>query len=77
MSVELGAKRLGLLHELIPAATRFAMLLGPTNPLVDSHMTFARTATAAIGRQIEFFNATTNREIDAAFASTVGGTTEM
>jgi ABC-type uncharacterized transport system substrate-binding protein len=71
MVVALGAKRLGLLHELLPAAARFGMLLGPPNPLVETHITVAQAAAAAIGRQIEFFNASTNREIDAAFASVV------
>jgi putative ABC transport system substrate-binding protein len=69
MNVELGAKRFGLLHELIPGEARFAMLLDPTNSAAELHITVAQTAAATIGRQIEFLNASTNREIDAAFAS--------
>jgi putative tryptophan/tyrosine transport system substrate-binding protein len=69
MNTELGAKRLGLLHELIPRAVRFAMLVDPTSPSAEPNNTVAQTAAAAIGRQIEFLNASTNREIDAAFAS--------
>jgi putative tryptophan/tyrosine transport system substrate-binding protein len=69
MNIELGAKRLGLLHELIPGAARFAMLVDPTLPSGEANITGGRTAAAAIGRQIEFFNASTNRDIDAAFAS--------
>jgi putative ABC transport system substrate-binding protein len=71
VAVELGAKRFGLLHELLPGASRFAMFLGPPNPLVEPHITVARAAAATLGRQIEFFNVSTNREIDAAFASLV------
>src|SRR5207249_879635 len=36
MSNELAAKRLGLLHELLPAATRFAVLVNPKNPTTES-----------------------------------------
>jgi ABC-type uncharacterized transport system substrate-binding protein len=71
MNVELGAKRVGLLHELLPGAARFAMLLDPTSPAAATHITVGRTAAAAIGRQIEFLNASTNREIDTAFANLV------
>jgi putative ABC transport system substrate-binding protein len=67
MNIELHAKRLGLLHDLIPGAARFAMLLDPATP-VEPTIAIAQTAAAAIGRQIEFLNASTNRDIDAAFA---------
>ena len=36
MNVELGAKRLGLLHELLPEAARFAVLVNPNSPLTES-----------------------------------------
>jgi putative ABC transport system substrate-binding protein len=63
MGVELGAKRLGLLHELVPAASRFAALLtGRTGtPALQS-------AASAIGQQIEVFTVGSNLEIDTAFA---------
>jgi putative ABC transport system substrate-binding protein len=67
MTAELGAKRLGLLHELLPSASRFAMLLGPSNELVEIHIGVARAAAAAIGRQMEVYHANTGREIDAVF----------
>jgi ABC-type uncharacterized transport system substrate-binding protein len=67
MAVELGAKRLGLLHELLPGAARFGMLLGPLNQLNETHVAIARTAVAAIAGQIEFFSVSTHREIEAAF----------
>jgi putative ABC transport system substrate-binding protein len=71
MSVELGAKRLGLLHELLPAAARFAVLVNPNSPLTEPFVTDVRAAASGIGRQIEVLTASTNRDIDAAFASFV------
>ena len=72
MNAQLTAKRIGLLHELLPAAERFAMLVNPGNQRVAAALTAdAQAAAAAIGRQIEIFTASTNREIDAAFASIV------
>jgi putative ABC transport system substrate-binding protein len=68
MNVELGAKRLGLLHELIPGAARFATLVNPGNPLAKNIVADQRAAASAIGRQIEVLHASTNSEIDAAFA---------
>jgi putative ABC transport system substrate-binding protein len=69
MSGELGSKRLGLLHELIPGATRFAVLVNPSNPIVESMITVVRAAAADIGQQIEILSAGTNRDIDIAFAT--------
>ena len=52
--VELGAKRLGLLHELLPGAARFAVLVNPDNPVIaESYVTGLQMAASAIGRQIE------------------------
>ena len=69
MSNELAAKRLGLLHELLPAATRFAVLVNPKNPTIESLK--KDVEAAAIGPQIEFFTASTGADIDTAFASLV------
>ncbi len=72
MSVDLAAKQLGLLHELLPGATRFAVLVNPKNtPNADAVTRDAQAAAAAIGRQIEVVAATTNSGIDAAFATLV------
>jgi putative ABC transport system substrate-binding protein len=64
MNVELGAKRLGLLRELLPKAQRFAALVSPTTGSVVADL---RTAAAEMGRQIKFIPASTVRDIDAAF----------
>lgn len=71
MNAQLTAKRLGLLHELLPAATRFAMLVDPSNPNVASVTADAQAAASTFGGQTEVFAASTNDEIDAAFASLV------
>ena len=67
MNVELATKRLELLHELMPGAARFAMLVNPNNPLTEPVITELRAAPA-VGHQLEFLSATTNLDIDAAFA---------
>jgi putative ABC transport system substrate-binding protein len=69
LSGELGAKRLGLLHELVPRATRIAVLVNPATTFANPTIAEAQAAAAAIGVQIEAFTASTNREIDAASAS--------
>jgi ABC-type uncharacterized transport system substrate-binding protein len=70
MNLELAAKQLGLLHELLPAAARFAVLVNPDNPaIVEPTITDVRAAATSIGRQIEVLTASTNHEIDAAIAS--------
>src|SRR5262249_34985179 len=71
MSNELMTKRLGLLHELLPTATHFAVLVNPKNPTAESLKKDMETAAAALGAQIEFFTAGTGVDIDAAFASLV------
>jgi putative ABC transport system substrate-binding protein len=70
--VALAAKRLGLLHELLPGAARFGVLVNPDNPFpTESFVTELQTAASAIGRQIEVVTASTNGDIDTAFATLV------
>jgi putative tryptophan/tyrosine transport system substrate-binding protein len=71
MSNELLAKRFGLLHELLPAATRFAVLVNPKNPTTESLKKDVQAVGAAIGRQIEVLTASTETDIDTAFAGLV------
>ena len=74
LSAELVAKRLELLHELVPAATRVAVLVNPANVTnTESTLRDVEPAARAIGLQIQILNASTSREIDAAFASVVRG----
>jgi putative ABC transport system substrate-binding protein len=72
LSGEVVAKRLEFLRELVPAATRVAVLVNPTNA-TDTETTLRDVAAAAraIGLQIQLLNASTSREIEAAFAALV------
>ena len=69
MNAELGAKRLGLLRELLPSAVRFAVLVNPNNRNAEALTRDAQATASAIGGQIEIFTAGNTRDIDAAFAS--------
>jgi ABC-type uncharacterized transport system substrate-binding protein len=74
IGVELGAKRLGLLHELLPNAARFGVLVNPDNPgITEPFLSELQTAASGIGRQIEVVTASTNSAIDIAFATLVKG----
>ena len=68
MGGAVAAKQLGLLHELLPTAARFAVLVHPNNPLRELLIKDAQAAASANGRQIEVVTANTNPEIDEAFA---------
>ena len=71
-SAELAAKRLELLRELVPAAARVAVLVNPTNAAnAETTLRDVEAAARAIGLQIQVLNASTSREIDAAFATFV------
>src|SRR6266508_1299589 len=71
-STELVAKRLELLRELLPAGTRVAVLVNPANVSnTESTLRDVEPAARAMGLQIQVFNASTSREIDAAFATLV------
>jgi putative tryptophan/tyrosine transport system substrate-binding protein len=68
-AVELAAKRLELLRELVPAAARIAVLVNPANAAItEGTVTAVETAARAMGLQIQVLDANTSREIDAVFA---------
>ena len=71
MSWEVDSKRLGLLHELLPEATRFAVLVNPNDPNSDHLTKEVEIAASAIHRKVEFFPARSRGEIDLAFARLV------
>ena len=69
---ELGAKGLALLHELVPGIATIGFLGNPNNPAVFELMTRdVLAAASATGLKVQIFNASTDREIDAAFVSVV------
>jgi ABC-type uncharacterized transport system substrate-binding protein len=68
MHMEVAAKRFGLLHELLPKAARFAVLVNPNSRNAKFEIKEAQEAGSAIGRQIDILTAGTDREIDMAFA---------
>jgi putative ABC transport system substrate-binding protein len=71
-NAELAAKRLELLRELVPRATRIAVLVNPANAeTTESALRDAAAAARTMGLQIKAFNASTSREIEAAFATLV------
>ena len=70
-TVELAGKRLGLLHELIPRAAIIAVLLDANFPDIETEVKDAQEAVRAIGRKILLLKAGNEREIDAAFATSV------
>jgi len=69
LSTELTAKRLELLHALVPSATRIAAFINPGEPAGDVTLRELQVASGAIGLQTRILKASTDREIDAAFAS--------
>jgi putative ABC transport system substrate-binding protein len=67
---EIDAKRLGLMHELLPKAKRFAVLLNPANaPTAEATSKTVKQAAAGLELELLFFNASTPADIDAAFVS--------
>jgi putative ABC transport system substrate-binding protein len=69
-NVELAAKRLELLRELVPRAARIAVLVNPADvAITETQVQEVQAAARAIGLQVQVFNADTSAEIDAAFES--------
>src|SRR5262245_25254492 len=69
-TAELAAKRLDLLHELVPRGTRVAVLVNPANvSSTESTLRDVAAAARTIGLQIQVLNSGTIREINATFAS--------
>jgi putative tryptophan/tyrosine transport system substrate-binding protein len=65
------AKRLGLLHELVPSASRIAILLNPNSPEVDRQLSDVETACRAIAVEPQILRIGMEEDIDAGFASAV------
>jgi ABC-type uncharacterized transport system substrate-binding protein len=71
-SAEVTAKRLGLLRDLLPRATRIGLLVNPTNAeITERTVNDVNAAADPLGLQIEFLKASNGNEIDAAFTTLV------
>jgi ABC-type uncharacterized transport system substrate-binding protein len=70
-SIELVAKRLEILREMVPATTRIAVLINPADAAAETMLKDVEAATRAMGLQIQVLKANTSHEIDAAFATFV------
>jgi putative ABC transport system substrate-binding protein len=67
----LGAKRVQLLHELVPSIRRIALLMNPDNPNAQSEQVDAEAGAAKLGHETVVLNARNAAEIDAAFRELV------
>jgi len=68
VTAELGAKQLGLLHELQPGAVRIGVLVDPNFAPTQSFVSDVQAAALSIGKQIDVLEAPTGRDIDTVFA---------
>jgi putative ABC transport system substrate-binding protein len=69
LNVEIGPKRLELAHELMPAATTFALLLNPSDPLrFETLLKDVQAAATSLGLQLHVLHASTEAEIETALA---------
>jgi putative ABC transport system substrate-binding protein len=70
LNVEVVPKRLGVLHELVPAATVKAVLINPMNDpaAVEDWSRLVQAAAHALGLQIDVLHASTERDVDSAFS---------
>jgi putative tryptophan/tyrosine transport system substrate-binding protein len=72
LNVEIGPKRLELLHTLLPTAGVFALLVDPTGPeLADDFARGVETAAHSLGVALHVLNASTERDFDSVFAALV------
>ena len=69
LSVEVGPKRLELVRELIPTATIVGLLVNPTNPVAGALLRDLQAAARTLGLQLDILHASTERDIDDAFAT--------
>jgi len=71
LNIEVGSKRLELLHELVPTATTVGILVNPTSPNADKTSKDLEAAAHTLGLHLHVLHARTERDLDAALASLV------
>jgi putative ABC transport system substrate-binding protein len=67
LNVEMGAKRLELLHDVVPNATTIAVLINPTDPSAETYAKDAQAAADTLGLQLQVFHASTEHDFDSVF----------
>jgi putative tryptophan/tyrosine transport system substrate-binding protein len=68
LNIQLGPKRLQLLHELVPSARVIFLLLNPTNPNAETISNDLQEAARSLGLETQSLHASTDRDLDAVFA---------
>jgi putative tryptophan/tyrosine transport system substrate-binding protein len=71
LGVEVGPKRVGLLHELVPMAAIIALLINPTSPNAETQSREMQAAARTLGLQLYIVYASTERDFDTAFGTLV------
>jgi ABC-type uncharacterized transport system substrate-binding protein len=71
LGVELEAKRLELLRELVPTSALIAMLVNPNNPQAETQLRDVRAAAGAVRQRVLILDASTERELETVFATLV------
>jgi putative ABC transport system substrate-binding protein len=69
LGVELGSKRLELLHELVPATNILAALVNPDTPAAETQSTELHTAARTFGLKLHVLHASADRDFDTVFAT--------
>jgi putative tryptophan/tyrosine transport system substrate-binding protein len=69
LNIEMGPKRLELLHELIPTATIIALLVNPTSPTAETESRDLQAAARTLGLELHVLHASSDRDIDIVFAT--------
>jgi putative tryptophan/tyrosine transport system substrate-binding protein len=72
LAQDLTAKRLALLHEIVPTVTSIGLLANPSGPQTEAEVQEAQSAARILGVRLTILNATAPTEIDAAFAILIG-----
>jgi ABC-type uncharacterized transport system substrate-binding protein len=71
LAIEITPKRLEILHELLPTAKLFALLVNPTNPYADILSRNLQAAARTLGLQLHILHASTEHDFDTVFATLV------
>jgi putative tryptophan/tyrosine transport system substrate-binding protein len=68
LTVEVGPKRLEVLHQLVPTATVIGLLVNPTSPFAETLTRDLQAAAVALGLKLHVLHASTERDFDITFA---------